>query len=238
MSKTKGSKNYFQGDKLYILKDVLDYIRKNEPSLEIPQSWEHGGGLNDLAKKFGIVPDYDNGIEGRGHFTKYKGTTLYKFAALVVDYLKNITPKKPRLTPIEVITKMAQKDIEKAADEVFGCDPSSIVIKSGSVSSHPEEEPENELRIPTGFFEVHGTKGERLLVRFSDVKQVCEMVPGCRFTASYLIDEERNSKTIIFAKHTLCVVDTYDEIIKKINDAITPRISINSSGLTLFGSEV
>lgn len=232
MSKTKGSKNYFQGDKLYILKDVLDYIRKNEPSLEIPQSWEHGGGLNDLAKKFGIVPDYDNGIEGRGHFTKYKGTTLYKFAALVVDYLKSITPKKPRLTPIEVITKMAQKDIEKAADEALDdslrCAP----------PSHPEEEPENELRIPTGFIEVHGTKGERLLVRFCDVEQVCEMVPGCRFTSSYLIDEERNSKTIIFAKRTLCVTETYDEVIKNFHDAITPRVSINSSGLTLFGSEV
>lgn len=211
MSKTKGSKNYFQGDKLYILKDVLDYIRKNEPSLEIPQSWEHGGGLNDLAKKFGIVPDYDNGIEGRGHFTKYKGTTLYKFAALVVDYLKNITPKKPRLTPIEVITKMAQKDIEKAADEalddsLFG--PSSMVIKSGSVPAHPEEEPENELRIPKGFVVLTKSKyHDAVAFRVDDILQIEEF-----------FGEDIKIVTKIFPD--IRVEETFEEVIEAINKAL------------------
>lgn len=202
MSKTKGSKNYFQGDKLYILKDVLDYIRKNEPSLEIPQSWEHGGGLNDLAKKFGIVPDYDNGIEGRGHFTKYKGTTLYKFAALVVDYLKNITPKKPRLTPIEVITKMAQKDIEKAADEALDdslrCAP----------PSHPEEEPENELRIPKGFVVLTKSKyHDAVAFRVDDILQIEEF-----------FGEDIKIVTKIFPD--IRVEETFEEVIEAINKAL------------------
>ena len=212
MSKTKGSKNYFQGDKLYILKDVLDYIRKNEPSLEIPQSWEHGGGLNDLAKKFGIVPDYDNGIEGKGHFTKYKGTTLYKFAALVVDYLKSITPKKPRLTPIEVITKMAQKDIEKAADEVLDdnslFDPSSMVIKSGSVPAHPEEEPENELRIPKGFVVLTKSKyHDAVAFRVDDILQIEEF-----------FGEDIKIVTKIFPD--IRVEETFEEVIEAINKAL------------------
>lgn len=212
MSKTKGSKNYFQGDKLYILKDVLDYIRKNEPSLEIPQSWDHGGGLNDLAKKFGIVPDYDNGIEGRGHFTKYKGTTLYKFAALVVDYLKNITPKKPRLTPIEVITKMAQKDIEKAADEVLDdvplCDPSSFVIKTGSVSEDPEEEPANELRIPKGFVVLTKSKyHDAVAFRVDDILQIEEF-----------FGEDIKIVTKIFPD--IRVEETFEEVIEAINKAL------------------
>lgn len=212
MSKTKGSKNYFQGDKLYILKDVLDYIRKNEPSLEIPQSWEHGGGLNDLAKKFGIVPDYDNGIEGRGHFAKYKGTTLYKFAALVVDYLKSVTPKKPRLTPIEVITKMAQKDIEKAADEVLDdnslFDPSPMVIKSGSVPAHPEEEPENELRIPKGFVVLTKSKyHDAVAFRVDDILQIEEF-----------FGEDIKIVTKIFPD--IRVEETFEEVIEAINKAL------------------
>lgn len=202
MSKTKGSKNYFQGDKLYILKDVLDYIRKNEPSLEIPQSWEHGGGLNDLAKKIGIVPDYDNGIEGRGHFTKYKGTTLYKFAALVVDYLKNVTPKKPRLTPIEVITKMAQKDIEKAADEVLDdslrCAP----------PLHPEEEPESELRIPKGFVVLTKSKyHDAVAFRVDDILQIEEF-----------FGEDIKIVTKIFPD--IRVEETFEEVIEAINKAL------------------
>ena len=190
--KTHGSKNYFKGKKLYILKDVLDYIRKKEPSLEIPQSWEHGGGLNDLAKKFGIVPDYDNGIEGKGHFTKYKGTTLYKFAALVVDYLKSITPK------------MAQKNIEKAADEVFDdslrCAP----------PSHPEEVPESELselRNPKGFVVLTKSKyHDAVMFRVDDIVQIEEF-----------FGEDIKIVTKIFPD--IRVEETFEEVIEAINKA-------------------
>ena len=152
MSKTKGSKNYFQGDKLYILKDVLDYIRKNEPSLTIPQSWEHGGGLNGLANKLGIVPDYDNGVKGRGHMTKYKGTTLYKFAPMLIEYLKNTTPKKPRLTPIE--------------------EPQNVP------EPEPVEEPEltdEGLKVPKGFVLLTKPRySDEILIRVADIIRVEE----------------------------------------------------------------
>lgn len=214
MSKTKGSKNYFQGDKLYILKDVIPYIKKNEPSLEVPQSWDKGCGLNDLAKKFGINPDYDNGIVGRGHFTKYKATTLYKFAALVVDYLKSITPKKPRLTPIEVANKEAQKQ-EVESLVCRAPTPEELERLKRAMDNTPLEfKPYEEPRIfvseevPKGFVIFTKTRyHDSVLVRVDDILQVEEF-----------FGEDTKVITKVFPD--IRVEQTFEEIVDLIRKAL------------------
>ena len=216
MSKTKGSKNYFQNGTLYFLKDVIGYIRKFEPALDMPQSWEHGGGLNDLARKFEIVPDYDNGIKGKGHFTKYKYTTMYKFARLVIDYLKNTTPKKPRLTPIEVANKEAKKQEELAP--VIVLDPTPEQVEEFK-EKWPERNELVELKpldpVPKGFIEVNGKKGERILFRAADVFEVCDWAEGD-------VDGVPTHLVILREKTqmALMIANSYDEIIEKLRKAL------------------
>ena len=229
MSKTKGSKNYFQNGTLYFLKDVIGYIRKFEPALDIPQSWEHGGGLNDLARKFEIVPDFDNGIKGKGHFTKYKYTTMYKFARLVIDYLKNTTPKKPRLTPIEVANKEAKKQEELAPVIVLDPIPEQLEVRPNN--GEGIEEIKSPV-VPVGFIEVNGKKGERILFRAADVFEVCDWsdddVDG---VPTHLVISRENTQM------SLMIANSYDEVITKLRKTQTPQVEINKDGsLTLWNS--
>ena len=101
------NKHYFQGNELYYLKDVIPYIKKKNPSLEIPDCWETGGSLNDKVRtEYGILPSWTNELEGRGHREKYSGSQMYSIAANLVQDLKdgNIKRQKSRTpTPIEAL---------------------------------------------------------------------------------------------------------------------------------------
>lgn len=111
------NKHYFQGNELYYLKDVIPYIKKKNPSLEIPDCWETGGSLNDKVRtEYGILPSWTNELEGRGHREKYSGSQMYSIAANLVQDLKdgNIKRQKSRTpTPIEVL---ASSDPNKPED--------------------------------------------------------------------------------------------------------------------------
>lgn len=210
MSKTKGSKNYFQNGTLYFLKDVIGYIRKFEPALDIPQSWEHGGGLNDLARKFEIVPDYDNGIKGKGHFTKYKYTTMYKFARLVIDYLKNTTPKKPRLTPIEVANKEAKKQEQLAPVIVLDPIPERLEeFKEKWLERNELVELKPLDPVPKGFVVFAKPSGmyDSILIRVEDILQVEEIFG-------------EDTKIVTKLSPDIRVKQEFDEVIDRIRKAL------------------
>ncbi len=107
------NKHYFQGNELYYLKDVIPYIKKKNPSLEIPDCWQTGGSLNDKVRtEYGIEPVWTNEIEGRGHREKYSGSQMYTVAANLVQDLKegNIRRHQSRTpTPIEVLASRGPK---------------------------------------------------------------------------------------------------------------------------------
>ena len=92
--RTKGSTNTFRKHDLYILRASLPILNKlcNKNGLVLPQSWSKGGGLNDIAHKFGLVPDWENGVTGVGHREKYTGEKMKQFIDLTIIYLKN--PRK------------------------------------------------------------------------------------------------------------------------------------------------
>lgn len=101
------SKHFFQFNELYYLKDVLDYIKKKNPSLDIPGCWSTGGSLNEKVRcEYGILPTWTNGIEGRGHREKYSGSQMYSISTYLIQDLKegNIQRRTSRsLTPIEAL---------------------------------------------------------------------------------------------------------------------------------------
>ena len=105
MEKSKGRSHFFKGTDLYYIKSVLDYIRKNNPKLSIPNCWKEGGSLNEKVRAdYGITPSWTNGIEGRGHREKYSGNSMYLIADHLIQDLKdgNIQRRQSRsLTPIE-----------------------------------------------------------------------------------------------------------------------------------------
>lgn len=164
MSKTKGSKNFYQGSKYYTLNSLLAYFQKQFPKIKYPQSWETGGGLNDLVRKLGYVPEIDNGIPGRGHMTKFKGTTMQEIAKSVRNYLKDTTPKKPRLTPIEVANKEARKREEQAP--VIVLDPTPEQKPEPVEESAPISE---EVKIPKGFIVFHDLSNDFFMISVSSI---------------------------------------------------------------------
>lgn len=116
------SKHYFQFNELYYLKDVLDYIKKKNPSLDIPGCWSTGGSLNEKVRcEYGILPVWTNEIEGRGHREKYSGSQMYSISVYLIQDLKegNIKRRASRsLTPIEAL---ATGDKIPAEDFVEAC---------------------------------------------------------------------------------------------------------------------
>lgn len=67
-----------------------------------------------------------------------------------------------------------------------------------------------------GFIEVTGIHDERIFLKVDTIKKVCEVTPGARFSPSYLVDEEKKSKTVIFSDGVICSLDTYEDIVGKI----------------------
>lgn len=67
-----------------------------------------------------------------------------------------------------------------------------------------------------GFIEVTGIHNERIFLKVDTIKKVCEVTPGARFSPSYLVDEEKKSKAVIFSDGVICSLDTYEDIIGKI----------------------
>ena len=119
MENSKGKSHFFKGTDLYYIKSVLDYIRKNNPKLSIPNCWKEGGSLNEKVKTdYGITPSWTNGIEGRGHREKYTGTDMYKIADKLVEDLKAGNIKRHNtLTPIEALAsdnKISSEDFKEA----------------------------------------------------------------------------------------------------------------------------
>lgn len=129
MNKSKGRSHFFKGTDLYYIKSVLDYIRKNNPKLSIPNCWKEGGSLNEKVRAdYGITPSWTNGIEGRGHREKYTGTDMYKIADHLIQDLKdgNIQRRQSRsLTPIE---QLASGDPNNPDDVIIAIDNSAPTI--------------------------------------------------------------------------------------------------------------
>lgn len=67
-----------------------------------------------------------------------------------------------------------------------------------------------------GFIEVTGIHNERIFLKIDTIKKVCEVTPGARFSPSYLVDEEKKSKAVIFSDGVICSLDTYEDIVGKI----------------------
>ena len=115
------------------------------------------------------------------------------------------------------ISGKAWPEFLKAARNMVGSFNLDEVDKNDEeIKEELETSEEPELNVPKGFIEAHGTHDERLLILAKDVQQVCEVVPGARFAPSYLSGDEALAKSIIFARTTICTLDTYDELLEKL----------------------
>lgn len=93
--RTTGSTNFFKRGELYYLKDAIPYLEKIFPKdIPVPKSWHDGGGLQKYAKEFGITPDEDNGITGRGHHARYGKEKMYEFCDRLVELKKRKKRRK------------------------------------------------------------------------------------------------------------------------------------------------
>lgn len=109
------------------------------------------------------------------------------------------------------------------------------MAKGGLMKLEPLEEEIPELIAPKGFIELHGAAaGERILVILSDIEQVCEVLPGSRITPSFLRPEEEKAKTVILGKRTACFLETYEEVIEKMREAMTPQVKVDKNGMTFW----
>lgn len=123
------NKHYFKGNELYYLKDVIPYIKKKNPTLEIPDCWQTGGSLNEKVRtEYGIEPVWTNEIEGRGHREKYSGNQMYTIAANLVQDIKDGIIKRHQSrtpTPIEVL---ASSNPNKPEDFFEAMQPNEPII--------------------------------------------------------------------------------------------------------------
>lgn len=71
-----------------------------------------------------------------------------------------------------------------------------------------------------GFIEVTGIHNERIFLKIDTIKKVCEVTQGARFSPSYLVDEEKKSRTVIFSDGVICSLDTYEDVVGKIRLSI------------------
>lgn len=74
---------------------------------------------------------------------------------------------------------------------------------------------------PPGFIELHyPATGERFVIKISDIQEVAEVLPEAR-RPSDLSPEAHGAKTIVYLAHgvRLCL-ETYDEVINKINSEV------------------
>lgn len=110
MCKTKGSNNFFNGNKFYYVRDVVPYIKKCEPNLYVPISWSKGGTLNAIVRGMGIEPDYHSGSR-----CLYNSKTMYELARKLIVRLKN----KQTKTVSKPVQKIASKTYEPTPIEVM-----------------------------------------------------------------------------------------------------------------------
>lgn len=83
------------------------------------------------------------------------------------------------------------------------------------------ETPDRIVQPIDGFIEVLGVHNERLLLKTDNIRKVCEAVPGSRFAPSFLIDEEKNAKTLVFSSDgVICTVESYEDVVGKIRLSI------------------
>lgn len=94
MGKTLGSHNFYSGSKNYCVREVIPYIRKNRPDLDIPESWTNGGTLNHLVSRMGIEPTSTNGLNGSCSRAYFSGTLMFTIAKNLIAYLDEKKRKK------------------------------------------------------------------------------------------------------------------------------------------------
>lgn len=105
------------------------------------------------------------------------------------------------------IKNVSEEDIEKLKE---------LLANAGPTKFELVKEP-----VPKGFIEVHGAAaGERVLLKASGIREVCEVVPGSRITPSFLRPEEAKAKTVIFGDRTGCFLDIYEDVLVKIRNAL------------------
>lgn len=112
MCKTKGAKNYFKGGEFYYLKDAVPYCNNN--GVTVPESWKKEK-LHRLAREWGIIPAYDNGVEGPGHHEKYSSSQMYWFCKNLIGILK----KEKEVLPLEKMAKEAKRRPKKVESPVL-----------------------------------------------------------------------------------------------------------------------
>lgn len=105
------------------------------------------------------------------------------------------------------IKTVSDEDIEKLKELLANAGPTKLEVVQETV--------------PKGFIEVYGAAaGERVLIKASSIKEVCEVVPGSRITPTFLRPEEAKAKTVIFGDRTGCFLDIYEDVIVKIRNAL------------------
>lgn len=135
-----------------------------------------------------------------------------------------------RRKAVQMRTVMSKELTEEKAKELVEKCCEDVML------GEPEDLPK--FFAPSGFIELHyPATGERFVIKISDIQEVAEVLPEAR--TSDLRPEAHGAKTIVYLAHgvRLCL-ETYDEVINKINEGKTPRMTINSDGMVLLGSEV
>ena len=112
MCKTKGAKNYFKGNEFYYLKDAVPYC--NAQGFEVPESWKKEK-LHILAREWGMIPAYDNGVKGPGHHEKYSAKQMYWFCKNLIGILK----KEKEVLPLAKMAKEAKRRPKKVESPVL-----------------------------------------------------------------------------------------------------------------------
>lgn len=133
-----------------------------------------------------------------------------------VDKPKEETPQTQTKVS-ERITKVR----ERVTSEELAADfrPKLEEMKTGTPVVKIET-PHRIVQPIDGFIEVLGVHNERLLIKTATIKKVCEVTQGARFSPSYLVDEEKKSKTVIFSDGVICSLDTYEDVVGKIRLSI------------------
>ena len=108
---------------------------------------------------------------------------------------------------VPTIKNVSDEDIEKLKELLANSGPTKLEVVRDTV--------------PKGFIEVHGAAaGERVLLKASGIREVCEVVPGSRITPSFLRPEEAKAKTVIIGDRTGCFLEIYEDVLVKIRNAL------------------
>ena len=118
MGKTLGSHNFYSGSKDYCVREVIPYIRKNRPDLEIPESWTNGGTLNHLVNRMGFEPTRTNELSGARFRAYFSGTLMFTIAKNLIAYLDEKKRKK-QSKPKPVIRHYAKASDGRTASKAI-----------------------------------------------------------------------------------------------------------------------